>query len=202
MTVPLENVGGVFSGVNRREIEHGHVRLAVMVTSELQARHFIICGKIGRFPSIPYRRGIDKMNRRITIRILKKDAPLNGWFGFWRSNKLIKISDHFEALENLFHLAPIWYLYLFSLGIGISLSEDVAKFVFAVLLKKMQFSKIVSRTKDNLKIFKIIFSNKIFYHFLSQFYQQIKGCVFFLTRVAMDEWMNERTNEKLGLFSG
>ena len=109
MTVPLENVGGVFSGVNRREIEHGHVRLAVMVTSELQARHFIICGKIGRFPSIPYRRGIDKMNRRITIRILKKDAPLNGWFGFWRSNKLIKISDHFEALENLFHLAPIWY---------------------------------------------------------------------------------------------
>ena len=24
--------------------------------------------------------------------------------------KLIKILDHFEALEKLFHLAPIWYL--------------------------------------------------------------------------------------------
>ena len=62
--------------------------------------------------------------------------------------KLIKILDHFEALEKLFHLAPIWYLYLFSFGNGISLSKNVAKFVFAVPLKKMQFSKMVSHFKE------------------------------------------------------
>ena len=33
--------------------------------------------------------------------------------------------------------------------------------------------------KDNLKIFKILFFDKFFRYFLSQFYQQIKGCVFF-----------------------
>ena len=62
--------------------------------------------------------------------------------------KIIKILNHFEALEKLFHLAPIWYLYLFPFGNGISLSKNVAKFVFAVLLKKMQFSKMVSHFKE------------------------------------------------------
>ena len=62
--------------------------------------------------------------------------------------KLTKILDHFEALEKLFHLAPIWYLYLFSFRNGISLSKNVAKFVFAVPLKKMQFSKMVSHFKE------------------------------------------------------
>ena len=59
-----------------------------------------------------------------------------------------KILDHFEALENLFHLAPIWYLYLFSFKNGISLSKDIAKFIFAVPLKKMQFSKMVSHFRE------------------------------------------------------
>ena len=59
-----------------------------------------------------------------------------------------KISDHFEALEKLFHLALIWYLYLFSFRNGTSLSKNVAKFVFAVPLKKMQFSKKVSHFKE------------------------------------------------------
>ena len=83
-----------------------------------------------------------------TIRIKKKDALLNGWLRHWKSKKLTKILDHFEALEKLFHLAPIWYLYLFSFGNGISLSKNVAKFVFAVPLKKMQFSKMVSHFKE------------------------------------------------------
>ena len=85
--------------------------------------------------------------RNITC-IKKKDALLNGWLRHWKSKKLIKILDHFEALENLFHLAPIWYLYLFSFRNGISLSKNVAKFVFAVPLKKMQFSKMVSHFRE------------------------------------------------------
>ena len=83
-----------------------------------------------------------------TIRIKKKDALLNDWLLHWKSKKLAKILDHFEALEKLFHLAPIWCLYQFSFGNGIILSKTVAKFVFAVPLKKMQFSKIVSHFKE------------------------------------------------------
>ena len=63
---------------------------------------------------------------------------------FEKQKKLTKILDHFEALEKFFHLAPIWNLYLFSFKNGISLSRNVAKFVSAVTLKKMQFSKTVS----------------------------------------------------------
>ena len=69
------------------------------------------------------------------------DCAIENW-------KLIKILDYFEALEKLFHLAPIWYLYLFLFGNGISFSENIAKFVFAVPLKKMQFNKMVSHFKE------------------------------------------------------
>ena len=69
-------------------------------------------------------------------------------FAIKNFKKLIKILDHSEALETLFHLAPIWYLYLFLFGNGISLSKNIAKFVFAVPLKKMQFSKMVSDFKE------------------------------------------------------
>ena len=62
--------------------------------------------------------------------------------------KLIKIIGHFEALETLFHLAPFWYLYLFSFRNGISLSKNVAKFVLAVPLKKMQVTKMVSHFRE------------------------------------------------------
>ena len=67
---------------------------------------------------------------------------------FENKKKLIKILYHFEALEKLFHLPPIWYLYLFSFGNGISLSKNVAKFVIAVSLKKLQFSKMVSHFRE------------------------------------------------------
>ena len=83
-----------------------------------------------------------------TTWIKKKDALLNVWLRHWKSKKLIKILDHFEALEKLFHLAPTWYLYLFFFRNCISLSKNIAKFVFAVPLKKMQFSKMVSHFKE------------------------------------------------------
>ena len=55
----------------------------------------------------------------------------------------MKILDCFKDLEEIFHLAPIWYCYLFSFKNGISLSKNVAYFSFAIPLKKVHFSKIV-----------------------------------------------------------
>ena len=69
-------------------------------------------------------------------------------FAIKNFKKLIKILDHSEALETLFHLAPIWYLYLFLFGNGISLNKNIDKFVFAVPMKKMQFSKMVSHFRE------------------------------------------------------
>ena len=62
----------------------------------------------------------------------KKDALLNGSFNYKNLKKLIKILHHFKALWKYFHLAPIWYFYLFSFRNGISLSKNVACFSFAI----------------------------------------------------------------------
>ena len=78
-----------------------------------------------------------------TTRLNKKAALLNDKLSYWISKKLIKILDHLKALEKIFHLAPIWYCYLFSFRNGISLSKNIAYFSFATPMKKMHFSKIV-----------------------------------------------------------
>ena len=40
-------------------------------------------------------------------------------------------------------MAPIWYFYIFLFRNGASLNENLAKFAFAVPLKKMHFNKMV-----------------------------------------------------------
>ena len=67
-----------------------------------------------------------------TTRIKKKDALLNGSFSHKGSEKLIKILDHFKALRKYFHMAPISHCYLFLFRNGISLSENIAYFSFAI----------------------------------------------------------------------
>ena len=48
--------------------------------------------------------------------------------------------DHLKVLQK-FHLAPIWYCYLFSFRNGISLSENVTHFSFAIPMKKCFLAK-------------------------------------------------------------
>ena len=48
MTISVENVGGVFGSVDRGEIEHGHVRLAIMVAGEFEPGHLVVGRKICR----------------------------------------------------------------------------------------------------------------------------------------------------------
>ena len=57
--------------------------------------------------------------------------------------KLNEILDHFKAFRKNFYLAPIRHFYLFSFRNSISLSKNIAYFSFAILMKKMHFSKIV-----------------------------------------------------------
>ena len=60
----------------------------------------------------------------------------------YKSKKnLIKILGHLKALQKYFYLAPSWYCYLFSFRNGISLSENIAHFSFAIPIKKCILTK-------------------------------------------------------------
>ena len=103
--------------------------------------------------------------------------------------KLMKTISKFQVVKRLlgkyFHLAPIWYFYLFSFGNDISFIKYFAYFIFAVAQKKNAFlqnglslaSKWLkiqawdwSRLTDFLNIFKISLSNKYLWSLLNWFY--------------------------------
>ena len=53
-------------------------------------------------------------------------------FAYEYVKKLMRIIGHLKALRKNFHLAPIWYSYLCLFRNGISLSKNIAHFLFLI----------------------------------------------------------------------
>ena len=52
MAVSLHHPGRVVRRVHRGEVEHGHVRLAIVVHGEVQVWQLALGGEVGRFPCV------------------------------------------------------------------------------------------------------------------------------------------------------
>lgn len=65
MAVPLQHPGGILGCEHGREIEHGHVRLSVVIDGEIHVRQLVIGWKIGRLPGVIHQcLFIDVFNRQ------------------------------------------------------------------------------------------------------------------------------------------
>ena len=73
-----------------------------------------------------------RASKPTTIGLKKKTHFYMANFAYEHKKKLTKIIGHLKALWKYFHLAPIWYCYLFWFRNGISFSKKVAYFSLAI----------------------------------------------------------------------